>query len=133
VATDELTRLDIALELAGEIIASFLFSLTTTVGEEDVRHLNSIFIIAIEDLHGLKGLRNGSSTADKDTIDVEGKDKGVCHRLGNRRGEGRGGRSETGNAVTGAGASELRRARDRIGSGDLLLGREVVLEELSLL
>lgn len=37
VATDELTRLDIALELAGEIIASLLFSLTTTVGEEDVR------------------------------------------------------------------------------------------------
>jgi len=37
VATDELTRLDIALELAGEVIASFLFSLTTTVGEEDVR------------------------------------------------------------------------------------------------
>lgn len=96
-------------------------------------HLNSIFIIAIEDLHGLKGLRNGSSTADKDAIDVEGKDKGVCHRLGNGRGEGRGGRSETGNAVTGAGASELRRARDRIGSGDLVLGREVVLKELGLL
>ncbi|KAI6749244.1 hypothetical protein HG531_008191 [Fusarium graminearum] len=151
-AADELARLDITLELTGEVVASLLFSLSTTVGKEDMRpkkirgwwivtayggwfdlHLNAIFILAIENLHGLEGLRNGSSTTNKDTVNVKSKDKGVSHRLRNSRGEGRGGRSETGNAVTGAGASKLRRARDRVGSGDLAVVREVVLEKLGLL
>jgi hypothetical protein len=128
VTADKLARLNVTLELTGEIIASLLFSLTTTVGKEDMRsvmkcisiivqaevtmpfimwtspekvrgwwiataydawfdlHLNAIFIVAIENLHGLKGLRNGSSPADKDTVDVKSKDKGVGHGLGNSRG-----------------------------------------------
>jgi hypothetical protein len=133
VTADKLARLDVTLELTGKIITSFFFSLTATVGKEDVRYLNAIFVIAVENLHRLKGLRNGPSTADKNTVDVKGKDKGVGHRLRNSRGERRGGGSETGNAVTGARASELRRARDRVRSGDLAVVREVVLEELGLL
>lgn len=40
VAADELARLNVALQLTGEVAASLLFRLTTTVGEENVRAIN---------------------------------------------------------------------------------------------
>jgi hypothetical protein len=62
--------------------------------------LNAILILAIENLHGLDGLRNGSSTTDQDTIDVESENERVGDRLRDGRGDGRGGRPETGDTVT---------------------------------
>jgi hypothetical protein len=37
VSADELTRLDVALKLSGEVAAAFLFGLAATVGQENVR------------------------------------------------------------------------------------------------
>jgi hypothetical protein len=75
VATDELARLDVAVKLAGEVTTSLFFGLTATVGKENVRHLNAIFVFAVEHLHGLESLGDGFSTTNKDTVNVESKDK----------------------------------------------------------
>lgn len=80
VAADELARLDVALELAGEITAALLLSLAATVGEEDVRYFNAVLVLTVENLHGLDGLRDGLSTADQDTIDIKGVDERVGHK-----------------------------------------------------
>ena len=77
VAADELTRLDVNLKLLGKVVATLLFGLTTTVGEEDVRNVNTVLILAVEDLHGLDGLGNGAATTNEDTIDIEGEDEAV--------------------------------------------------------
>lgn len=78
VATDELARLDIVIELLREVAAALLLGLATTVGEEDVWDLDAVFVVAIQDLHGLDGFRDGLSAADEDAIDIKGKDERVC-------------------------------------------------------
>jgi hypothetical protein len=43
----------------------------------DDLHLNTEFVLAVEDLHGLDGLGDGLAATDEHTIDIKGKDKGV--------------------------------------------------------
>jgi hypothetical protein len=77
VAADELTDLDVALELLREIAATLFFGLATTVGEENVRNSDTVFIFTVQDFHGLDGLRDSLSATDEDAVDIESKDKRV--------------------------------------------------------
>lgn len=129
VAADELAGLDIALELAGEVAAALLFGLSTTISKEDVRNLHAIFILAVQDLHGLDSLGDGLSTADEDAINVKGKDE----RLGDVVHGRRNGSAQGGDAVGRSTGSKLRRAGVCAGSRhgvDFCLRGDDFLEEV---
>ena len=92
VATDELTGGNLDIKLFAQLDAALLLGLAAAVGDENVWtvrtlaieprattrfatnvHLNSIGILAIEDLHGFNGFRDRVSTADEDAVYVEGE------------------------------------------------------------
>lgn len=106
VAADELARLDVALQLAGEIAAALLFGLTATIGEENVRNLNAVLVLAVENLHGLESLGDGLSASHQDAVDVKGKDK----RVGDVGLDGRGERRLEGSERSG-GTARLKFGR----------------------
>lgn len=49
------------------------------IGADSDVHMNAIFVLAIEHPHGLNGFGDGAAAANKDSINVKGKDEGVGH------------------------------------------------------
>jgi len=75
VAADELAGLDVLEELAREVTATLLFGFAAAIGEEDVRYMDTKFILAVEHPHRLKSLGDGLAATDKNAIDIKGKDE----------------------------------------------------------
>jgi hypothetical protein len=78
VRLDELIGGDGRSQDLGELIYTGLLGLSRTVGEEDVRNLDTELVVAIEDLKDTFALRNKSITMDQDTVNVEDE----CHIFG---------------------------------------------------
>ena len=55
-------------------------------------HSNTVFVVTVENIHGLDGLGDGLASTHQHAINVKGEDKGVGDRLVERGGDGRGGR-----------------------------------------
>lgn len=96
-AANELTGVNLQVELATEIDTSLFLGFTTTVGQKNVgtgrnavrffyssitphliesergtnSHFNTVGILAIDIFHRIDGFRNGFPTLDQDAIDVK--------------------------------------------------------------
>lgn len=71
VRLDELVDTDGVAEDLGKLLATSIFTLTGTVGKEDVRNLDSELVIAVEDLEGALTLGDQTITVNQDTVNVE--------------------------------------------------------------
>jgi hypothetical protein len=57
--------------LLAELYAALGFSLSTTVGDKDVWHYDTVFILTIEHFHGFNSFWNRSTTSDEDTVNIK--------------------------------------------------------------
>jgi hypothetical protein len=71
VRLDELVDTDGVAEDLGKLLATSIFTLTGTVGKEDVRNLDSELVITVEDLEGALTLGDQTITVNQDTVNVE--------------------------------------------------------------
>lgn len=121
VRLDELVGGDGAAKDLGELGAALILSLTTTVGQENVRDLDAQLVVTVEHGEGLLGLGNGLVTVGQDTIDIEseGHVLGSSNLLlghvldlrgqdvaGNIRSDHRGKTGDTGRSGDGQGSAE---------------------------
>ena len=70
---NELTGGDFQLQLSAKVQASFLLRFPTTVCDEDVGHLDSVFVLAVQYFQGFHSLRDRLASPDEDAVDVESK------------------------------------------------------------